>query len=199
MTTDFKDVMSQRTDEELIKIVTIQRDDYQPIAVEAAEEEIKKRGIDTTKAEEIKTDLKEKIEEEKEFDSKKVKSTIRLLNFIIDSIAFLIVFAILGFIIGLFYNTDNQVIIQLAGYLLLTVAFFGYYIFMEYKYQKTIGKLITKTKVLRADGDKAQLGDIIARTFCRLIPFDRLSYLFTSNGFHDRLSNTTVIKDDKES
>jgi len=198
MTTDFKDVMSQRTDEELIKIVTIQRDDYQPLAVEAAEEEIKKRGIDTTKVEEIKTDLEEKIVEEKEFDSKKVKSAIRLLNFIIDSIAFLIVFAILGFIIGLFYNTDNQVIIQLAGYLLLAVAFFGYYIFMEYKYQKTIGKLITKTKVLRADGDKAQIGDIIARTFCRLIPFDRLSYLFTSNGFHDRLSNTTVIKDDKE-
>jgi len=198
MTTDFKDVMSQRTDEELIKIVTIQRDDYQRIAVEAAEEEIKKRGIDTTKVEEIKTYLEEKIEEEKEFDSKKVKSTIRLLNFIIDSIAFLIVFAILGFIIGLFYNTDNQVIIQLAGYLLLAVAFFGYYIFMEYKYQKTIGKLITRTKVLRADGEKAQLGDIIARTFCRLIPFDRLSYLFTSNGLHDRLSNTTVIRDDKE-
>lgn len=199
MTTDFKDVMSQRTDEELIKIVTIQRDDYQPLAVEAAEKEIKKRGIDTTKVEEIKTDLEEKIEEEKEFDSKKVKSAIRLLNFIIDSIAFLIVFAILGFIIGLFYNTDNQVIIQLAGYVLLAVAFFGYYIFMEYKYQKTIGKLITKTKVMRADGEKAQLGDIIARTFCRLIPFDRLSFIFTSNGFHDRLSNTTLIKDDKKS
>lgn len=198
MTTDFKEVISQRTDEELVKIVTIQRDDYQPMAVEAAEEEIKKRGIDTTKAEEIKADLEVKIKEEKEFDSKKVNSGTRLLNFIIDSIAFLIVFAILGFIIGLFYNTDNQIILQLFGYLLLVVAFLGYYIFMEYKFQKTIGKLITKTKVLRADGEDAQMGDIIARTFCRLIPFDRLSFLFTSNGFHDRLSNTTVVKDDKE-
>ncbi len=197
MTKDFKNVMSQRTNEELIKIVTIQRSDYQPLAIEAAEEEIIKRGIDTTKVEEIKTDLLEKIEEEKEFDSKKVNSATRLLNFIIDSIAFLIVFAILGFIIGLFYNTDNQVIIQLAGYGLLTISFFGYYIFMEHKFQKSIGKFITKTKVLRADGEKAQLGDIVARTFCRLIPFDRLSYLFTSNGFHDRLSNTTVIKDDE--
>jgi len=198
MTTDFKNVMSQRTDEELIKILTIQRDDYQSLAIEAAEEEIKKRGIDTKKVEEVKTDLVEKIEEQKEFDSKKVSSLTRLLNFIIDSIAFLIVFAILGFIIGLFYITDNQMIIQFAGYILLAIAFFGYYIFMEYKFQKSIGKLITKTKVLRADGEKAQLGDIVARTFCRLIPFDRLSYLFTSNGFHDRLSNTTVIKDDKE-
>jgi uncharacterized RDD family membrane protein YckC len=198
MTTDFKDVMSKRTDEELIKIVTIQRTDYQLMAVEAAEEEIKKRGIDTTKVEEIKTELEDKIEEQKEFDSKKVNLLTRFLNFIIDSIAFLIVFAILGFIIGLFYNTNNQIILQLAGYILLAVAFFGYYIFMEYKYQKSIGKLITKTKVMRADGEKAQLGDIVARTFCRLIPFDRMSYLFTSNGFHDRLSNTTVIKDEKD-
>jgi uncharacterized RDD family membrane protein YckC len=197
MTTDFKNVMSQRTDEELIKIVTIQRDDYQLLAVEAAEEEIIKRGIDTTKVEEVKTDLEAKVEEQKEFDSKKVSSLTRLLNFVIDSIAFLIVFAILGFVIGLLYNTNNQFIIQLSAYILLAVAFFGYYIFMEYKYQKTIGKLITKTKVLRVDGEKAQLGDIVARTFCRLIPFDRLSYLFTSNGFHDRLSDTTVKKDDK--
>lgn len=66
---------------------------------------------------------------------------------------------------------------------------------MEYKFQKTIGKLITKTKVLSADGENAQIGDIIVRTFCRLIPLDRLSFLFASNGFHDRLSNTTVVKD----
>jgi len=198
MTTDFKDVMSQRSDEELIKIVTIQRNDYQPLAVESAEEEIKKRGIDTTKVEEIKTDLEEKIEEEKEFDSKKVNSLTRLFNFIIDSIIILIVTLILEFIIGLFYNTDNQSIIRLVGYFILTFTFFGYYIFMEYKFQKSIGKFITKTKVFRADGERAQLGDDVARTFCSLIPLDRLSYLFTSNGFHDRLSNTTVIKEDKK-
>ncbi len=63
MTTDFKNVMSQRTDEELIRIVTVQRDDYQPMAVVAAEDEIQKRGIDLTKIEEVKTDLEEKIEE----------------------------------------------------------------------------------------------------------------------------------------
>ena len=195
MTTDFKNVMSQRTDEELIRIVTVQRDDYQPMAVVAAEDEIQKRGIDLTKIEEVKTDLEARIEELKEFDSKKVNSMIRLLNFIIDSFAFLIVFLILAYIFGLFFNTDNPLIIKTAGFILLIVAFFGYYVFMEYKYQKTIGKLITKTKVLRIDGEKAQLGDIVTRTFCRLIPFDRLSYIFTTNGLHDRLSFTTVILD----
>ncbi|HBT10121.1 MAG TPA: hypothetical protein DEB18_11870, partial [Leeuwenhoekiella sp.] len=28
-----------------------------------------------------------------------------------------------------------------------------------------------------------------------LIPFDRISFLITKNGFHDRFSNTKVIKD----
>ena len=138
MTTDFKNVMSQRTDEELIRIVTVQRDDYQPMAVVAAEDEIQKRGIDLTKIEEVKTDLEARIEELKEFDSKKVNSMIRLLNFIIDSFAFLIVFLIFAYIFGLFFNTDNPLIIKTAGFILLIVAFSGYYIFMEYNYQKTI-------------------------------------------------------------
>ena len=198
MTTVFKDVMSQQANEELIRIVTIQRDDYQPLAVEAAEKEIKKRGINTKMVEEVKNDLEENIKEQKEFDSKKVNSLTRLLNFIIDSITFLIVTLILEFIVWQLFSADNQEIIRIVGYLLLAFTFFGYYIFMEYKFQKSIGKFISKTKVLRADGEKAQLGDIVARTFFRLIPLEGLSYLFTSNGFHDRLSNTTVIKDDKE-
>ena len=32
--------MFERTDEELIKIVTVERDDYQPIAVEIAEKKL---------------------------------------------------------------------------------------------------------------------------------------------------------------
>lgn len=69
MNTDFKDAMSKRTDEDLIKIVFVDRDTYQPMAIEAAEEEIKKRNIDMTKIEQVKVDLKAKIEEQKEIDS----------------------------------------------------------------------------------------------------------------------------------
>ena len=46
MSTNFKDIMSKRTDEEVIKIVTVDRGYYQPLAVVAAEEEIKSRKID---------------------------------------------------------------------------------------------------------------------------------------------------------
>jgi len=79
--------------------------------------------------------------------------------------------------------------------ILMLVFSFIYYIFMESKYQKTLGKMLMKTKVVMADGTTPEVSDIITRTFCRLIPFDRISFLFTKNGFHDRLSSTMVVKD----
>jgi uncharacterized RDD family membrane protein YckC len=66
---------------------------------------------------------------------------------------------------------------------------------MEHKFQKTVGKFITRTKVVNLNGEKPTLNDIMVRTFCRLIPFDRLSFFFAKNGFHDGISNTRVIKD----
>jgi hypothetical protein len=65
---------------------------------------------------------------------------------------------------------------------------------MEFKFQKTLGKFITKTKVVN-QREKPSINDIMRRTFCRLIPFDRLSFLFMENGIHDGLSNTRVIKE----
>ena len=72
MNSDFKDVMSKRTDEELIKIVTVDRNKYQPLAIESAEEEIKNRNIDNAKIEKVNAELTTKIEEKKIFDSKKL-------------------------------------------------------------------------------------------------------------------------------
>jgi len=196
MNTDFKDVMSKRTDEELIKIVTVDRDGYQALAVEAAEQEIENRNIDTTKVEQVKANLTNKIEEQKEFDSKKVSSLTRFVHFIVDTISLVIFTMILASLLGLFINPTDQSLMSLMSYLMLASGFLGYYVFMETKFQKTIGKFLTKTKVVNKNGTKPELGDIVRRTFCRLIPFDRISFLFTPNGFHDRLSDTTVIKDD---
>jgi hypothetical protein len=196
MSTDFKDVMSKRTDDDLIKIVTVDRRGYQPLAIEAAEQEIKNRNIDTTIIEQVKVDLTAKIEEQKELDSKKVSSVTRFIHFIVDTIAFTVLTMIIGFIVLLFFNSTNQTLATLMGYFMLTIAFFGYYVFMETKFQKTIGKFITKTKVVNKNGTKPGVGDIVRRTFCRLIPFDRISFLFTNNGFHDKLSETTIIKDE---
>jgi len=198
MENNFEKAMSERTDEELIKIVTVERVDYQPIAVEIAEKEIEKRNIDTSKFQEIKDkSLNEKQEKDKA-ESNVVSSMIRFLNFTIDSIAFLILVFIVGFIFDLMIPRGENTPLEFIGFLTVVGSFFGYYIFMENKYQKTIGKFITKTKVVTKLNDKPELRDIVIRTICRLIPFDRISYLFMKNGFHDSISKTLVIKDKTE-
>lgn len=45
MTTDFSQVMSERTDKQLVDIVTIKRDEYQPEAIIAAEAELNRRQV----------------------------------------------------------------------------------------------------------------------------------------------------------
>ncbi len=198
MSNDFSETMSGRTDEELITIVTVDRDGHQPAAVDAAGAEIKRRGIDTSKVEEVKAVLTTKREDQKAFDESKASSWARLLHFAIDTIAFIVLARILSFVADLFFKTDNQAILAFGVCAIFSASFFTYYIFMEHNFQKTLGKLITKTKVVRNDGHRAELGDIVRRTFCRLLPFDNVSYLFTRDGFHDCLSDTTVINATKD-
>ena len=61
---DFTKVMAKRKDGELIRIVTFDKNDYQPLAVTAAEEEIKRRNIDPKRMEELTKRLKKKIAKE---------------------------------------------------------------------------------------------------------------------------------------
>jgi uncharacterized RDD family membrane protein YckC len=198
MENEFAKVMSERTDEELIKIVTIERESYNPTAIEAADAEIEKRNIDTSEFEKIKEQATVEKEQIQKVDSNVVGSGIRFVNFLIDFIVWLILAFIVSFIIGIFVQPNDQGLLTLFGYVLIFGTFIAYYAIMEIKFQKTIGKFVTKTKVVKMNGEKPTDGDIITRTFCRLIPFDRLSFLFVKNGIHDFLSKTKVVKDTTE-
>ena len=198
MENEFAKVMSERTDEELIKIVTVERDRYNPTAIEAADVEIDKRNIDTSEFEKIREKATAEKEQKEKVDSNVVGSGIRFVNFLIDFIVWLVLAFIISFVIGLFIQPTDQGMISLIGYILIFGTFLAYYAIMEIKFQKTIGKFVTKTKVVKMNGEKPTDGDIITRTFCRLIPFDRLSFLFVKNGIHDFLSKTKVIKDNVE-
>ena len=191
----FTQIMSERSDEELIKIVSIDRKKYQPEAIEAAELEIEKRKIDTNKIEQIKKETTtEKLKNEK-VNSNTVGAGTRFLNFIIDLFIWSILVMIIGFIINLFVKPTDKLTYKIIGYILIFGTYVAYYSIMEIKFQKTVGKFLTKTKVVKMNGEKAENIDIIARSFYRLIPFDRLSFLFVKNGIHDFLSKTNVVKD----
>lgn len=193
MENEFQKVMSERSDEELIKIVTLDSENYNPSAIIAADSEIKKRNIDTSTFEKIKSNASIVKEQKQKVDSNAVGSGIRFLNFSIDFIIWLVLAATLTF--PLSANNGTQ---MLLGYVIMFSTYIGYYGIMEIKFQKTLGKFITKTKVVKLNGEKPESSVIIARTFYRLIPFDRLSFLFTKNGIHDLLSKTKVVKDTAE-
>jgi uncharacterized RDD family membrane protein YckC len=195
MENNFKDVMSKRTDEELIKIITVDRDNFQPLAVQAAEEEIKIREIESSKIEEIKNILTLQYAKQEQLDSTIVGSGTRFIHFLVDTFAVFVLTFIFILFLGIFFHDSGLDSVPFFGYLILLSSFFSYYILLENKYQKTIGKFITKTKVVTKNGHKAELSDIVIRTVYRLVPFDRMSFLFTPNGFHDYLSKTIVVKE----
>ena len=195
MENNFTKVMSNKTDEELIKIVTVDIGKYQELAIETARNEIDSRNIDWSRFEDtIRKAEVEKYTHEK-LENHTVSSQIRFLNFAIDFTLIFVIYFIIIPNIETFLFLSNQ--FERAIYRITSFVFFifFYYAFLEHKYQKTFGKIVTKTKVVNLKGEKAELSDIIRRTFCRLIPFDRLSYFFTRNGFHDAISKTKVIKD----
>ncbi|MBB4800046.1 putative RDD family membrane protein YckC [Flavobacterium nitrogenifigens] len=195
MENNFTKVMSNKTDEELIKIVTVDIGKYQILAIEAAKEEIASRNIDINRIKEIEAKLELQKQKLDKVENNTVHSKIRFVNFLIDFIlVFVLYFSISPNIESLLSLTAQyeRAIYRIAA-LLIFIAI--YYIVLEHKYQKTLGKIITKTKVVNLEGEKAELSDIVNRTFCRLIPFDRVSFFFSRNGIHDVMSKTKVIKD----
>ncbi|MES2545892.1 MAG: RDD family protein [Bacteroidota bacterium] len=193
---DFDTVMSKKTNEELIKIVKTESSKYQPLAIESAKKEIDNRNIDLSEFHEIEEKLIVEKDSQDNFNSSIVSSTVRFANFIIDFISFLIIdFILTGFAVQIFNIDSNKNILPI--WFLMLISFILNYAFMEHTFQKTIGKFITKTKVVNLNGEKPILNDIVIRTFCRLIPFDRLSFFFSKNGFHDAISNTRVVRDIK--
>lgn len=74
------------------------------------------------------------------------------------------------------------------------VVFMPYYIVLEAATGRTLGKLLTGTKVVDDAGEAPSFGQILGRTFSRLIPFEPLSFFgVTVRGWHDRLSATHVV------
>lgn len=126
----------------------------------------------------------------------------RFLNYIIDVIAFYILVIVFGFIGGMAFassiadgTAENAIGFIVFTYLVAFAVIFAYYTFLEGSKGKTLGKLITKTKVVREDGEPMTYGKAFMRTLCRLVPFEAFSAFFGMKMWHDSWTNTMVIKD----
>ncbi|WP_299458582.1 RDD family protein [uncultured Microscilla sp.] len=125
-----------------------------------------------------------------------VNSNTRLIHHIVDVVAVYLLFFV---IIKISLSTGSRLWYRMTYFdviLFFYLVKMSYYALMEIFFSKTIGKMITKTKVVDMEGNKPTLFQIIFRSFFRLIPFEPFSFLGTdASGWHDKMSDTRVISD----
>jgi uncharacterized RDD family membrane protein YckC len=69
-----------------------------------------------------------------------------------------------------------------------------YYLLLEGIFGRTLGKFITRTKVITINGDDPNATLVLRRTLSRLIPFEIISFMGKNPlGWHDRWSGTLVV------
>lgn len=127
----------------------------------------------------------------------------RFLNYIIDVIAVYIVIFILAVIaafIAVVFKLEGvitwmQQVTPLESYSIAFCVILLYFGIFETTSARTLGKLITGTKVVMADtGEKPTAQTILKRSLCRLIPFEAFSFFGgDGTGWHDRFTGTAVV------
>ncbi|MFT4678937.1 MAG: putative RDD family membrane protein YckC [Flavobacteriales bacterium] len=121
----------------------------------------------------------------------------RLINYILDSI-----FCGITFMLCVFALAMVDVFETLVGGLIVLLLFLGYplyYFATETLLSgKSLAKYITGTRAVDLNGIPAGRKEIAIRSLCRMVPFERFSFLFNfERGWHDRWSNTMVIDEKK--
>jgi len=127
----------------------------------------------------------------------------RFGHFIIDMLAFQIVIYFVDYIFNLLLNAANFSItfslsIGLVNYIVTLLLYPTLYAFCEYKWQRTPGKYLTRTVVIDEYGNKPGARTIVLRSLLRIVPFEPFSCLGNdpgSHGWHDRWSETWVVKE----
>jgi len=123
----------------------------------------------------------------------------RFLNYIIDSIMMYVMAFVLMVLYILFVGvSDTTALEELANnnfvaYVVGAILTVMYYTFQEALTGRSIGKLLTKTKVIDQNGEKPSISDSFVRSLCRCVPFEAFSFVFAEKGWHDAWTNTKVV------
>ena len=116
---------------------------------------------------------------------RKIDKGTRLTNYLIDLFSIYVIW----FLSIIILQTSDSL------FYLFYFIMFNYYLVFEATTGQTLGKILTKTKVVLKDGSKPSFFKIFMRSFWRIIPLDSFSYLFGSEiGLHDLLSSTRLSK-----
>ncbi len=120
----------------------------------------------------------------------------RMSNMLIDYLAMGVLAEVVIVLLRQILGEQTMSDIESApDFVFAAVLFSLYYTPLEALTGRTLGKLITGTKVVSEDGGAASFARILGRTLCRLVPLDPISFLgVDARGWHDRWSKTRVVK-----
>jgi uncharacterized RDD family membrane protein YckC len=126
--------------------------------------------------------------------------TRRFINLLIDTIGQFVVAMVLMIIAYLVYpplmesnfiESEGVLSNYLFGAIIMTV----YYLPCEALFGRTLGKLVTGTRVVNVEGQPPTFKQILGRTCARLIPLEAFTFLRSSSpGAHDSMSGTRVVR-----
>ena len=104
----------------------------------------------------------------------------RFSNLILDIVFAALSGGLVGFLYGFIFTVAHLPVSTSASVAIGVLVPILYYILFESFFQRTLGKMITGTKVVSTTGGKAGFGAILGRTFSRLIPFEVFSFMRTA-------------------
>lgn len=122
----------------------------------------------------------------------------RVLNFLVDTIVIFIIAYIIGKINDYYaeqfklHNVPFKYYFSF-GYLFFTVLFI-YYTICELIFARTLGKLLSYSKVVNAQNKRPNVLQVLIRSLVRLTVIDMFFFPFFDKTLHDYLSKTNVVE-----
>jgi uncharacterized RDD family membrane protein YckC len=122
-------------------------------------------------------------------------ATRRFWTFVVDQIVIRIGLLVLEIVYGVAYGLDALEALNGLKWWGIYIAFYViYYVSFEVISGRTLGKVLTGTRVVTTSGLALSIPTAIVRTLCRLLPLEPMSFSLGETWWHDSLSRTKVVR-----
>ena len=122
-------------------------------------------------------------------------ATRRFWTFVVDQIVVWIGMVTCQIAYGVAYGLEALEALDGVKSWGMGIAFYVlYYVCFEVVSGRTIGKIVTGTRVVTLSGLALSIPTVMLRTLCRLLPFEPMSFSLGETWWHDSLSRTQVVR-----
>ncbi len=116
----------------------------------------------------------------------------RFANYLVDTV----VLSVVQLLLPATRPPEGAPTAGLLGALVLSLFInVAYHLALEYSGGRTIGKLVTGTRVVSESGGRPSFGQVLGRSLMRLVPLEPFSFLGPGpRGWHDTVTHTRVVR-----